>query len=130
GWELLKNQIIGLFLKRFNYAKRYWKSIFLQLIVPTVVMLIVVILQGVLRNSKAASSKEQISLNLNLTHLYGTETQTFYYGSKEYLNSYETTNNKFQANVSQIPGDNLNSSFVNSWIINTLGPDSLQTYNQ
>lgn len=130
GWGLWRNQIIGLFLKRFNYAKRYWKSIFLQLVVPTGVMIIVVVLQGVLRNSKAASSKEQISLHLNLKDLYGAETQTFYYGVNEYLNSYETTNDKFQAKVSLIPGNDFNSSTVNSWIIDSLGPDKLQTYNQ
>lgn len=130
GWSLYKNQIIGLFLKRFNYAKRYWKSIFLQLVVPTGVMILVVVLQGVLRNTKAASSKEQVSLNLNLTDLYGSETQTFYYGVNEYLSLYETTNQKFQANVSVIPGNNLSSSNVSSWIIDSLGPDSLQEYNR
>ncbi|KAH9392503.1 hypothetical protein TYRP_005582 [Tyrophagus putrescentiae] len=130
GLPLWKNQVVGLFLKRFNYAKRYWKSIFLQLIVPTTVMIVVSVLQSILRNINASSSKEKISLNLNLTQLYGVGTQTFYYGVEEYLNPYETVNQKFLANVSQIPGDNLNSSSVAAWIIDSLGPDSLQTYNR
>jgi ATP-binding cassette subfamily A (ABC1) protein 3 len=86
GGGLLFSQLCGLWMKRFHFSRRYWPMMVFQLVVPGVLFMIALSIDGSIRSPGVKS----FSLELNINHLYGPTTGFFESENPELKNVYKT----------------------------------------
>ncbi|OTF75870.1 ABC transporter sub-family A-like protein [Euroglyphus maynei] len=88
GFGLILNQFLALLLKRFNYARRYWQMVLLQLIVPILIFITAMLITSVFNSLNVETKFDPIPIKTE--HLYGYDTDSYYQGEQgEILESYK-----------------------------------------
>lgn len=115
GFNKWLNQFWGLLLKRFHFARRYWLMILFQIVVPGLIILFAMIIQ----NSLAIiTSMTTASVTMNVRDIYGSQTETFCYGSKPLTEEYKHVNTEEYSAIVRSINSIQNNDTVNNWILN------------
>lgn len=111
GVKLLLAQFCALLLKRLHFARRYLPMVILQLIIPTIIIIVAIRVDNSLRNNTQDDTSE---IKYNLLDTYGPNTKTFYSGVEKFNESFFQMNTKLnKAAVNYIPpGGN-----ITKWIL-------------
>lgn len=112
GNELMLSHLIGLLMKRFHFAKRYWPMMAFQLIVPGALFVVALLTDYAIRNSIVGETN---NLNLDLQELYGNTNGFFKSFDTEFSETYRSTATKHGMNTSLISGD------PNDWALQNAG---------
>ncbi|KAJ6217457.1 hypothetical protein RDWZM_008614 [Blomia tropicalis] len=128
GPGLWSIQVMALLTKRFNYARRYIKSLFYQFFVSIMFVLVAIILQSSLRKTGGSVGQKLIQLDMNVKEIYGDKTITWYYGIKNLAEGFNYVNSKdYDAMVLSLPNKTIANYDVNEWILGEIG-DNIPTY--
>lgn len=115
GPTLLLHQLLGLFLKRLHFARRYWPMLLFQLVIPSLIVIGAMFLQ---RIGKTITAIGEAHLWLNTKDLYGSGTKSFVYGNDQKFSSayLALLENKYSGSAQIIPG-NTTDRAVEDWIL-------------
>lgn len=123
GHHLLKLQIYGLLVKRVNYAIRYWPMIIFQIFVPSLIFILIFLLNNNLMNQQGPGHP----LILDAGMVYGKTTGFFNVKAKGAPTSryYEMVSKDQGVEVSMLEGENMNE-----WLIQIAKNITLEDYSR
>ncbi|KAH9405759.1 hypothetical protein TYRP_014055, partial [Tyrophagus putrescentiae] len=128
GVHLVLHQFLGLLLKRFHFARRYWPMMILQIIIPLLIIVLAMFTE------KAISTINQVStasITLNVKDIYGPGTETFFYGGEQLSAAYKAVNeDAYSAGFTSLGGPNSHDKNVSQRILDQASGVSLQSYIQ
>lgn len=126
GGTLWVHQFLGLLLKRFHFARRYWPMVILQIVIPVIIILIAMFINSAV---DSISKVTEASLTLDVKEIYGSKTETFFYGSQKLNSAYKDANvDRYSALFSPLGGETSNNTEISYKILAKSG--SLQSYIQ
>ena len=102
GNELMLSHLVGLLMKRFHFAKRYWPMMTFQLIVPGALFVVALLTDYAIRRSIVGETK---NLNLNLQELYGNTEGFFESTDAKFAETYRSNADKYGMNTTFITTD-------------------------
>ena len=106
GSVLFINQFFGLLIKRFHFARRFWRMVIAQILIPSAIIAL-----AMLVDNKIRASGKMNTLEMNVKKIYGINTEAFFHGNSKYYSDYSATNSKYGTKTMLI--DSLTD--VNRW---------------
>lgn len=121
GRSLCRSRLCGLFLKRFHFARRYWPTYILQLLIPAAIIAFAMYLNVKINEA----GRVENNLLLNATEIYGKNIKSFYDGPERYMADYNQTVNGHVTALTT--GTGSAEDRINGWLLQK-GNDSLLDY--
>lgn len=113
GSRLTRNQFEALLCKRFQFARRNWPMLLLQLAIPSLIIAVSMI------KDKTA---DDITVKLDLRHWHGKNTKTFYVGPDSLGQTFRSLNKeKYGAHVNTSKPDSFS---IDDWILDSIDSPS------
>lgn len=132
--KLIHQQLTGLILKRFHFARRYPPVFVFQLLLPAVILAVAIVVDHSIRSMithLSASKSSGIKFNLNLKDLYGGDMEVFVKGNGSGGDLADLTDmwKQIHANLYEAKASSLVTPSVNEWALQRAADTNIGYYS-